>query len=376
MPDISQKITENHQISNNFFRRIEQIPSFIVSKIAKIDELKGQWITGARLSPQVLGRLKRSVLITSTGASTRIEGSRLSDEDIEKLMRGINIQKFTNRDKQEARGYYELLDNVFNSWKGQKFSESTIKHFHQELLKYVDKDEKHRGDYKKGENKVHVLDDTGKSVAILFDTVPAYLTPGQTRDLVEWTQKKLEENKYHPLLLIGNFLVEFLKIHPFTDGNGRLSRVLTNLLLLQAGYLYIPYVSHEKLVEDNKPDYYIALRRSQKTIGTENENIADWLGFFLDIILKQSQMAVELLSKENIEKILSEKQLTVWQYIEKVKETSTGDIAENTKIARPTVKQTLEVLLKLKKIERIGLGRSARYKSYAPTEKESPQSIF
>lgn len=362
MPKNSQKITEKHLPTDNFSERIEQIPSVTVSKIAKIDELKGQWITGARLSPQVLGRLKRSVLITSTGASTRIEGARLSDEDIEKLMRGINIQKFTNRDKQEAQGYYELLENVFNSWKGLKFNESLIKHFHQELLKHVEKDEKHRGNYKKGENKVQMIDEAGQSIGILFDTSPAYLTPSQMQELVEWTQKTLLENKFHPLLVIGNFLVEFLKIHPFTDGNGRLSRVLTNLLLLQTGYLYVPYVSHEKLVEDNKPDYYVALRRSQKTIGTENENITDWLDFFLDIVLKQSQMAVELLSKENIEKILSEKQIIVWQYIEKTKETSTGDIAENTKIARPTVKQTLDVLLRLKKIERVGLGRSARYR--------------
>ncbi|MDD4607299.1 MAG: Fic family protein [Patescibacteria group bacterium] len=358
----TKKTTEKYTPIDSFSKRIEQISSVTVSKIAKIDELKGRWITGARLSPQVLGRLKRSVLITSTGASTRIEGSRLSDEDIEKLMRGINIQKFTNRDKQEAQGYYELLENVFNSWKNLKFNENLIKHFHQELLKYADKDEKHRGDYKKSENKVHMIDKAGKSVGILFNTVPAYLTPGQMRDLVEWAQKTLEENKYHPLLVIGNFLVEFLKIHPFSDGNGRLSRVLTNLLLLKAGYLYAPYVSHEKLVEDNKPDYYISLRRSQKTIGTDNENIADWLDFFLDIILKQSQMAVELLSKENIEKILSKKQLIVWQYIEKAKEVSTGDIVNNTKIIRTTVKQTLNVLLRLKKIERIGLGRNAHYK--------------
>lgn len=362
MSTLSQNNTEKRQILDNFSKRIEQIPSAIASKIAKIDELKGHWIAGARLSPQVLSRLKRSVLITSTGASTRIEGSRLSDEDVEKLMRGINIQKFTNRDKQEAQGYYELLENVFNSWKHLKFNENVIKHFHQELLIHVKKDEQHRGEYKKGENKVHMIDEAGQSIDILFDTSPAYLTPGQMRDLVEWTQKAFIEHKFHPLLIIGNFLVEFLKIHPFTDGNGRLSRVLTNMLLLQAGYLYIPYVSHEKIVEDNKPDYYIALRRSQKIMGTEKENINDWLDFLMNIVLKQSQMAVELLSKENIEKILSEKQLIVWQYIEKIKETSTGDIAENTKIARPTVKQTLEALLKLKKIERIGLGRSTRYR--------------
>jgi len=358
----SARQAEKHTAPDNFSKRIENIPAGVVSKIAKIDELKGRWISGARLSPQVLGRLKRSVLITSTGASTRIEGSRLSDADIEKLMRGINIQKFTNRDKQEVKGYYELLENVFNSWKGLKFNESLVKHFHKELLKYADKDKEHRGEYKKGENKVHMVDEAGQSIGILFDTTPAYLTPSQMCDLAEWTQKALAENKYHPLLVIGNFLVEFLKIHPFSDGNGRLSRVLTNLLLLHAGYLYVPYISHEKLVEDNKPDYYISLRRSQKTIGTKEERINAWLDFFLDIFLKQSQMAVKLLSKENIEKILSEKQLIIWQYIEKTKETSTGDIIENTKIARPTVKQSLEVLLKLKKIERIGLGRSSRYR--------------
>ena len=358
----SQEPVEIGRISDNFSKRIEQIPSFIVSKIAKIDELKGQWITGARLSPQVLGRLKRSVLITSTGASTRIEGAKLSDENVEKLMRGITIQKFTSRDKQEVKGYYELLENVFNSWKNLKFNESLMKHFHGELLKYAEKDQEHRGEYKKGENKVHMINEAGQSIGILFDTAPAYLTPIQMRDLTEWTQKTLAEGTYHPLLVIGNWLVEFLNIHPFSDGNGRLSRVLTNLLLLHAGYQYMPYISHEKLVEDNKPDYYISLRRSQKTIGSKEESITAWLNFFLDILLKQSQMAVELLSKENIEKILSEKQLAVWQYITEVKETSTGDIAKNTNIARPTVKQTLEVLLKLKKIVRVGLGRSTRYK--------------
>lgn len=362
MPKNSKKLAKPHSAPDNFSKRIKNVPSGIVSLIAKIDELKGQWISGARLSPQVLGRLKRSVLITSTGASTRIEGARLSDEDIEKLMRGINIQKFTDRDKQEAQGYYELLENVFNSWKSLKFNESLIKHFHQELLKYVEKDKLHRGEYKRGENKVHMVDDAGQSVGILFDTAPAYLTPSKMRDLIEWTQKTLRADNIHPLLIIGNFLVEFLKIHPFTDGNGRLSRLLTNMLLPQAGYVYVPYVSHEKLVEDNKPDYYIALRRSQKTMGTKKENINDWLHFFLEIVLKQSHMAVELLSKENIEKILSEKQLTVWHYIEKIKEAGTGKITKNTKIARPTVKQTLEVLLRLKKIERIGLGRSTRYR--------------
>jgi len=348
--------------NKRFNQRLDNISANIVSKIAQIEELKGSWIAGAQLNPQVLGRLKKSILITSAGASTRIEGARLSDEDVEKLMRGISIQKFTNRDKQEVKGYYELLENVFNSWERIQFNKNAIKHFHQELLKYVEKDKTHRSEYKKRGNRVEMIDKAGKSIAVLFDTPPPYLTPKEMQELVEWTQESLKEKKYHPLLIIGNFLVEFLNIHPFQDGNGRLSRILTNLLLLKEGYLYIPYVSHEKLVEDNKPEYYIALRRSQKTIKTKHEDITAWLSFFLTIFLKQSQMAVDLLSKENIEKLFSKKQMVIWQYFQGVEETTTGKIVGKTKIVRPTVKQVLKTLLRLKKIERIGLGRSARYR--------------
>ena len=342
--------------------RIEHIPSSVWTKITQIDELKGQWIGGIHLSPQVLGRLKQSVLITSTGASTRIEGAHLSDEDVEKLMRGISVQKFTDRDKQEVRGYYELLQKVFDVWKHIRFSESTIKHFHQELLKYVEKDKRHRGEYKKTENKVHMVDSEGKSIGILFNTTAAYLTPKEMQELVEWTQQAFQTKKLHPLLVIGNFLVEFLMIHPFQDGNGRLSRILTNLLLLQQGYLYAPYVSHEKLVEDNKPDYYIALRNSQKTLKTKNENVVPWLDFFLSIVREQAKGAVSLLTKEAVEKLFSPKQKLVMEYFQNVDEATPGELSKKLKIARPTVSQILSRLMRFKKIERIGLGRSTRYR--------------
>jgi Fic family protein len=348
--------------NNKLDQRLQQIPAEIWSKIAKIDELKGQWIAGAQLSPQILGRLKRSVLITSTGASTRIEGAKLSDEDVEKLMLGIDIQKFTDRDKQEVKGYYELLENVFNSWKSLQFNENTIKHFHKELLKYVKKDEIHRGDYKKTENQVQMINATGESVGILFDTTRAYLTPKEMQELVEWTQNAFKQEKYHPLLIIGNFLAEFLQIHPFQDGNGRVSRILTNLLLLKEGYLYMPYVSHEKLVEDNKPEYYIALRKAQKTFKTNKENIATWLDFFLTIFLEQSGMAINLLSKENIEKLFTLKQLAVWEYLHEAEQATPRAISANTNIAYSTVRQAIDKLMRLKKIERVGQGRSTSYR--------------
>lgn len=347
---------------NRLDLRLENIPAGIWIKISQIDELKGRWISGAELSPQTLGRLKKSVLVTSAGASTRIEGAKLSDEDIEKLMRGLSIQRFKDRDEQEVKGYYELLEKVFDTWKYLKLTESSIKLFHRELLKYVDKDKLHRGEYKKRDNKVHMINEAGDSIGALFDTTPAYLTPKEMLELVEWTQNSFERKKYHPLLIIANFIIEFLNIHPFQDGNGRLSRILTNLLLLKGNYLYIPYSSHEKLIEDHKPDYYVALRKSQKTFKTKNESIVQWLDFLFSIFLKQAETAIELLSKENIEKLFSKKQLAVWEYLQRVSETSPREISKSANVRRPTVNQVLNKLLRLKKIERIGLGRSTRYR--------------
>lgn len=349
-------------MTEKFKNRLEKVPADIISALGKIDELKGRWITGAELSPQVLGRLKRSVLITSTGASTRIEGAKLSDEDVEKLINGLNIRKFTDRDKQEVQGYYELLENIFNAWKTLKFTESRIKHFHKELLKYSEKDQGHLGNYKFGENKVVAYDADGREVGVIFDPTAPHLVPKEMLELVEITNTFLREKRYHPLLVIANFVVEFLKIHPFQDGNGRISRVLTNLLMLQSGYLYMPYVSHEKYIEDNKSDYYLALRNSQKTFGKKDESVAPWLEFFFDMLLEQAEAAINLMSNENIEKLLSEQQLAVWKFVENLEIFSTGDVTAGTNIPRPTVKQALEVLLRLKRIERIGQGRGARYK--------------
>ena len=179
---------------------------------------------------------------------------------------------------------------------------------------------------------------------------------------MDWTKKTLEQNQSHPLLVIANFLVEFLNIHPFEDGNGRLSRILTNLLLLKHGYAYIPYVSHEKLVEDNKPEYYLSLRKSQKTLRTEKPDIFIWTNFFLNILNAQSQMATQLLIQTNIESVLSPKQLLVWTYLEKVTQTTPKQISTGTGVPRPTINQILNKLLGLKLIERIGQGSTTRYR--------------
>ena len=334
----------------------------IYALLSQLDELKGQWKMGANLSPQILGILKRSVIVTSSGASTRIEGARLTDEQVAKLLKGLKIQKIITRDEQEVAGYAELLTNVFDSYKKLKLSESTVKHFHSELLKYSEKDTRHRGGYKFGSNRVEARDTKGNLVGILFDPTPPHLVNKEMNELLETTLELLNKKEIHPLLIIGNFIFEFLSIHPFQDGNGRTSRVLTNLLLLKNGYEYMPYVSHEKIVEDNKNEYYLALNKSQKTWKTRKEDISPWLLFFLDILLKQTQLAIALLSKESVENLLSEKQLAVWNYLNEHEVVTPKNLRDDLKIVEPTVIQILNKFLEMKKIERIGRGRATRYR--------------
>lgn len=349
-------------MNDKFNSRIITLSSEITELIRQIDELRGQWVEGANLDRQVLTRLRKSVLVTSTGASTRIEGSELSDEDVEKLMRGLSLKRFKSRDTQEVQGYYELLTNVFNSYQSIPFSEGTIKFFHRELLKHAEKDVEHRGEYKKKENRVEMVNAAGDSVGVLFDTTPAYLIGKEMLELVEWTQQVIIERKIHPLLIIGNFIVEFLAIHPFEDGNGRLSRVLTNLLFLQQGYAYMPYVSHEKIIEDNKAEYYLALRQSQRTFKSSGADVTPWMRFFLNVLLTQSKQAADLLAHAQTEQLLSPQQELVWKNIPKTGTATPGEIALVAGVPRPTVNQALQKLLRLKMIERIGSGRSTRYK--------------
>ncbi len=347
---------------DNLSKRIVLLPQSNYLLISQIDELKGRWVGGLNLSPQILNRLKRSVLATSTGASTRIEGSKLSDGEIENLMRGLSIQKMADRDAQEVRGYYEVLQTVFDSYDEIPLSESSILHLHNLLMKYSEKDERHKGRYKNLENNVEMRDRNGKVLSVLFETTPAYLAPKAMQELIAWTQDALQAKENHPLIVIAAFIVGFLKIHPFLDGNGRLSRVLTNLLLLRAGYVYAPYVSHEKLIEGSKGDYYVALRRSQTTFNTESESIAPWVEYFLGVLLEQAKHAIKLLTAEDIETLLSPQQLKVWSYLGEVQEATPGQISEHTGVARPTVSQALTRLMEMNRIERIGRGSTTRYR--------------
>lgn len=344
-----------------FDYRIKAPKPLIVALIAEIDGIRGEFKSGLRMTPQAITSLKRSVLVTSAGASTRIEGAKLTDEEVEKVMQGLSVSKFSDRDSQEVQGYLETLQNVFDSFQTLPLREGVIESLHNELLKYSEKDNIHKGKYKKTENTVGVIGDDGKVAKIMFETTPAWQTPAEMHELVVWTHAALEENRFHPLLVIANFIVEFLKIHPFEDGNGRLSRVLTNLLLLRSGYQFVQYVSHEQIVERRKDEYYLALRKSQETFKTDHDTIEPWLNFFFSVLKEQATKALSYLEEEHVEDMLSPKQYQVWKHISGVGEASVGEVVSATGIALGTVRQALDRLVELGKVKRVGLGRGTRY---------------
>ena len=351
-------------MKNLLDKRLSDVSPQIYKKLLEIERMAGQFSAGASYAPALLDRLKKSVLITSTGASTRIEGSKLTDREIEAFIKDVGIQKLENRDEQEVKGYYDLMLKIFDSWREIDFSESTIRQFNNDLLKYVTTEADHRGKYKTMDNSVAMVKD-GKVVTTIFKTTPPLHTPKKMQDLIAWTNEALAQVRYPVLLVTANFLVEYLAIHPFKDGNGRSSRALTNLILLKNDYSFMPYVSHEKFIEDNKSRYYLALRRSQSTFGTKKESISEWLDFFIEVVHRQAEQASKLLSKENIENLLSKKQQDVWTCLQNVSDASIEEIAKKTNMRVPTVYQAISKLIKLKKVERIGFSVATRYRKIA-----------
>jgi len=348
-------------MENRFKKRVH-LSDEILQKIAQIDEFRGLWKGSLRLSPQTLGRLKRSVLITSTGASTRIEGSRMSDDEVARLIAGLKSTPPVGRDAQEVAGYADLLGRIFDNWRTLKTTEGQILHFHKILLNFSQKDKEHKGRYKTGDNKVVMRKEDGTEI-VIFDPTPPYLTKKEMDDVLFWLNEQMEKKETHSLIVIANFIFEFLAIHPFRDGNGRLSRALTTLLLLKTGYTYVPYVSLDEIIEERKIDYYLALRKTQSKHKTENEDISSWLNFLLDALLEQVKRAKAIMEEDQPEKLLSQKQLTIYQLFQ-TDTLSVSEINEQLKGSIPmaTIKQALSRLVALKLVERMGIKRGARYK--------------
>ena len=334
----------------------------VFSLINEIDKLNTEFNINDKLTPQSIKRLTQSIIITSSWASNRIEWNRLTNEEIESLYKEMRIKKFKTRDQQEVAWYIEVLQNIFESFEWMNFNEWLILQLHWMMLKYTEKDQWHRGQYKFWPNRVEARDNKWNLVKVIFNPTEPWLTPIEMSTLVDWTKNSFKENKIHPLIIIANFIFEFLAIHPFQDWNWRMSRLLTNLLLLKKWYKFMPYISHESLIESKKVDYYVALWKAQQTRKTKNENILPRIMFFLNIIKEQAKQSLNLLNWEDISLYLSDKQLLVRDYINKTNPCSRKEIIESTWLGEWTVKQIINKLINIWKIIRIGEWRAVKYK--------------
>jgi len=339
-----------------------QITPEILRLIARIDEFKGAWRALGTLAPDRLSALRRVATIESIGSSTRIEGSKLSDREVEKLLANLEIKSFETRDEQEVAGYAELMDLVFSSWQDIPFNENHIKQLHQILLRHSEKDNRHRGQYKTSTNSVAAFDENGAQIGIVFETATPFDTPRLMAELVSWVAQEREKGSLHPLLVISIFVVVFLEIHPFQDGNGRLSRVLTTLLLIQTGYAYVPYSSLESVIEVNKEAYYLALRQTQGTIRTQVPNWQPWLVFFLRSLAEQVRRLEKKVEREKI--VLAALPELSMQIVEFAREHGRITMAEAIKLtgaSRNTLKQHFRNLAAQGKLDSHGQGRGAYY---------------
>ncbi len=328
----------------------------LLRTISKIDRFDATWSNIEKREGQSLKHLKNIATVRSVGASTRIEGSRMSNEEVKALLDNLDITKIEERDAQEVVGYFEVLELITENYNEIEITESNIKNLHNLLLKYSEKDQWHKGNYKQLPNAVEATLPDGTKQIIFQTTNAGFETEDAMRKLIEWYNSDTE---VHPLVKVATFSYEFVSIHPFQDGNGRLSRLLATLLLLKNGYKWIQYVSFEHEIENRKSEYYLKLRQCQAQ--RPNEDITEWINFFLSALLNIQQKLMKKLEIKGTKAKLSPREKSILTYIENNPGCKSGEIANKLHIPNPTVKRILAKLVNENLIEKYGIGAGTNY---------------
>lgn len=336
----------------------------LLNIIAELDEFKGAWQQLGRTDPDRLSGLRTVATIESIGSSTRIEGAKLTDMEVRQLLSGIEKASFRTRDEQEVGGYAFVCEKIYEHYSTIPFNENTIKQLHIWLLQYSDKDERHRGEYKKIPIRIEAFNSEGKNCGVIFETSSPFETPRQMQQLISWLNEVLEKKMVHPLIAIGIFVVLFLAIHPFQDGNGRLSRLLTTLLMLKCGYAFAPFSSLESVIEANKESYYHSLQETQKKWQEKRPDWTPWLTFFLNCLLRQKKhLEIKLEGYKTLTEKTSSTHQQILTCLKTYGEMSIGEIHTLTKkkINRNTLKKALAYLVKNGSIIQHGAGKATKY---------------
>jgi len=324
--------------------------------VSKIDRFDASWSSIEKREGQSLKHLKNIATVRSVGASTRIEGSKMSNDEVKALIDNLEITKIEDRDTQEVVGYFEVLELISENYNEIEITENNIKNLHNLLLKHSDKDQWHRGDYKQHSNAVEATLPDGTRQTIFQTTNAGFETEDAMRNLIKWYNS---DNEIHPLVKTALLSYEFVSIHPFQDGNGRLSRLLATLLLLKNGYKWIQFVSFEHEIESRKSEYYVKLRHCQSQ--RPNEDVTEWINFFFSALLNIQGQLMKKLEIKGTEAKLSPKEKSILTYIESNPGSKSGEVAKRLNIPSPTVKRLLTKLLNENLIEKYGIGAGTNY---------------
>ncbi|MBT3237126.1 MAG: hypothetical protein HN353_14305 [Bdellovibrionales bacterium] len=337
-----------------------------VNQITKIERFQGAFETTKFQRPAIVESLKKTSIITSSGASTRIEGAILADEQVKELIdKGCEINDMSSRSEREVAGYVKALNYIYDHFEKLNISERTIRELHQLLISDLTEEQlpsTQRGAYKNVPNDVVEQDNiTGKVIKVWFKTAPpGPETETAIADLILNYEQMKASKDCQQLILIAGFVVHFLAIHPFRDGNGRLSRLLTTLLLLKNGYKWAQYTSHEKVIEDNKEGYYISLRNTQSTFHKEAQ-YNDWISYFLKVLTVQTDFLNSKLIHKSPVSVMNDNEKKVYNIIEAEEECNISYILDNVEMSRDGLKDLLKRLVDKELIKKQGQGRGTTY---------------
>lgn len=328
----------------------------LINAISKIDRFDATWSAIEKREGRSLKQLKTIATVRSVGASTRIEGSAMSDEEVGVLIEKLDITKLEDRDAQEVAGYFTTLDLISDSYEEIGITESQIKGLHKTLMQFSKDEEWHRGEYKQHSNSVQATAPEGKKYTIFETISPGFATEDAMRNLIDWYHS---DQQTHPLVKSALFCYDFVSIHPFQDGNGRMSRLLASLVLLKNGYKWIEYISFEHEIESKKGEYYRTLMECQRA--RPNEDVTSWVLFFLECLSNIQDQLMEKLKTQSAPGELSSRDKGILMFIELNNGCRSGDISKKLSIPLPTVKKALAGLVAKGLIEKRGTGPGTHY---------------
>ena len=335
----------------------QSISPALLGAVRQIGEYRGKEDLYADRAPQVLETLREVAVIASTESSNRIEGVEAPRERIEALV--AHDEPPRNRPEQEIAGYRDVLRTIHTSWEAMPFTPNVVLQLHRDLYQFVPG---RGGRWKSAPNRITEIRPDGTE-RVRFEPVPPHRTEPAMRELHEQFENAWESQAMDRLLLIGAYVLDFLCIHPFLDGNGRMARLLTLLLLYRAGYGVGRYISLEQIVEENREGYYDSLYASSQGWHEGSHSLLPWWEYFLGVAVLTAYRRLD----ERVGSVTSRrgaKREMVFDTIRRLPERFRyADVARACPgVSRPTILRAMRELRDRGEIEIVKKGRDAEWR--------------